>query len=240
MIDEDTMNNTNDAPATDLPPSPNGHGASNGTTHGETRQPDIAKDTAPSARKKNKKKRHQHDVAHAAKPVEPTAAATAAQAAPPEPTAPAEPAAPTEPTGPAEPISVSSEPAEPIDAQSPTEEPTAAPAGEPAAAQAEEFAAAPTEEPEESLRLRMKIWTDPSTSKRYLMPSAFMRDVVDGQPVSDAMYAYAMRDDSTKIVTLTAAEWNALPFFYFQEDGAAPRATARPVDDVTVSYTRTT
>jgi hypothetical protein len=82
----------------------------------------------------------------------------------------------------------------------------------------------------EGLRLRMKVWTDSKTGKRYLMPAAFMRDVVKGQPVSDAMYAYAMSDDSTKLVTLTAREWNSLPFFYFQEDGPAPRATAWPVD----------
>lgn len=82
----------------------------------------------------------------------------------------------------------------------------------------------------EALRLRMKIWTDPATSKRYLMPTAFMRDVRNGQPISDVMYAYAMRDDDTKVVTLTAREWNSLPFFYFEEDGPAPRATTRPVD----------
>jgi hypothetical protein len=46
------------------------------------------------------------------------------------------------------------------------------------------------------------------------------------------MYAYAMRDDDTKLVTLTAAEWNALPFFYFREDGSAPRAASRPIDVV--------
>jgi hypothetical protein len=85
------------------------------------------------------------------------------------------------------------------------------------------------------LRLRMKVWTDRTTNKRYLMPSAFMRDVVRGQPVTDVMYAYAMRDDDTKIVTLTAVEWNALPFFYFNEDGPAPRATSRPVDMVVSS-----
>ncbi len=85
------------------------------------------------------------------------------------------------------------------------------------------------------LRLRLKIWTDPSTAKRYLMPSAFMRDVVDGRIVGDIMCAYAMRDDDTKLVTLTADEWNALPFFYFEEDGPAPRATARPVDVVSLS-----
>jgi hypothetical protein len=86
----------------------------------------------------------------------------------------------------------------------------------------------------------MKVWTDHQTAKRYLMPSAFMRDVVNGQPMTDVMYAYAMRDDDTKLVTLTANEWNALPFFYVQEDGPAPRATTRPVDEVTASsYTKT-
>jgi len=88
----------------------------------------------------------------------------------------------------------------------------------------------PTAVPAEGLRLRMKVWTDPKTAKRYLMPTAFMRDIVKGRPVSDRMYAYAMSDDNTKIVTLTATEWNSLPFFYFQEDGPAPRASARPVD----------
>jgi hypothetical protein len=80
------------------------------------------------------------------------------------------------------------------------------------------------------LRLRMKVWTDPGTLKRYLMPTGFMRDLVRGQPVSDAMYAYAMSDDDTRLVELTATEWNSLPFFYFQEDGYAPRAAARPMD----------
>ena len=89
-----------------------------------------------------------------------------------------------------------------------------------------------TEGAAEILRLRMKIWSDPVTGQRYLMTSAFMRDVVDGRPVSDVMIAYAMRDDDTKLVTLRAAEWNTLPFYYFQEDGPAPRATRRPVDVV--------
>ena len=78
----------------------------------------------------------------------------------------------------------------------------------------------------------MKVWTDPGTRKRYLMPMAFMRDLMNGQPVTDVMYAYAMSDDGNKIVTLTAGEWNALPFFYFQEDGHAPRAATRPMDTV--------
>lgn len=88
---------------------------------------------------------------------------------------------------------------------------------------------APVEGP---LRLRMKIWTDPTTGTRYLMTSAFMRDIVDGRPVSDVMYAYAMRDDDIKQVTLRAAEWNTMPFYYFQEDGPAPRMNRRPVNPV--------
>lgn len=81
------------------------------------------------------------------------------------------------------------------------------------------------------LRLRMKVWTDPATARRYLMPAAFMRDVLMGQPVSDVMRAYAMSDEDTKLITLTAAEWNALPFFFFREDGPAPRREmARPAD----------
>jgi hypothetical protein len=84
--------------------------------------------------------------------------------------------------------------------------------------------------PQNNLRLRMKVWTDPSTLKRYLMPTGFMRDLMNGLPVTDVMYSYAMSDDETKLVLLTAAEWNSLPFFYFREDGYAPRATARAPD----------
>jgi hypothetical protein len=77
------------------------------------------------------------------------------------------------------------------------------------------------------LRIRMKIWTDPATSRRYLMPTAIMPD-----PKSGVLTAYAMTDEDTRMVRLTAAEWNALPFFYFREDGPAPRAIARPPDAI--------
>lgn len=85
-----------------------------------------------------------------------------------------------------------------------------------------------------SLRLRMKVWTDPVTGKRYLMPTARMRDVVNGVVTTDLMIAYAMSDDDTKLVTLRAGEWNTLPFFYFQEDGPAPRLAPRPIDVVRI------
>jgi hypothetical protein len=79
----------------------------------------------------------------------------------------------------------------------------------------------------EGLRLRMKVWSDPKTGKRYLMSTALMfkEDIPLG-----LMTAYAMTDDDTKEVKMTAIEWNALPFFYFQEDGPAPRASVHPVD----------
>ena len=201
MTAENTMNNTKNTTAA-VPPAPNGHGASTGTTPGETRQSDTtnegaAKDAPPSSKKK---KRHQHNKMPASTPVESAADVTADQRTPAGPTGPAEPADPQ------------------------TDELAATPIAQ--------SAAAPIEAPVESLRLRMKVWTS-DIGKRYLMPSAFMRDIVNGQPMTDVMYAYAMRDDDTKLVMLTAGEWNALPFFYFQEDGPAPRASTRPVDVVT-------
>ena len=238
MTNENARNNMTDTTAA-VPPAPNGHGASTGTTAGETRQADTAADgaakaTPPSSKKKKKKKkRHQHHTAPASTPVESAAAAATDQHAP---AVQAEPTRLTEPTGPTEPIAPQS-PIEEAIAAAPIEAPATVPIETPTAP-IEPPPAAPIAAPVESLRLRMKIWTDHATAKRYLMPSAFMRDVVNGQPVSDVMYAYAMRDDSTKIVTLKAAEWNALPFFYFQEDGAAPRAATRPVDDVPVSYAK--
>lgn len=84
------------------------------------------------------------------------------------------------------------------------------------------------------LRLRMKVWTDPSTTKRYLVSLAFMRDVVNGRPVSDVMCAYAMRDDDTKLITLRKREFDELPYFYFEEIGPAPRAAPRDFDVVDV------
>jgi hypothetical protein len=85
---------------------------------------------------------------------------------------------------------------------------------------------------EGGLRLRMKVWTDPETLKRYLVATAFMRDMVNGHPVSDIMRAYAMSEEDTRVITLRVAEWNTLPFYYFQEDGIAPRASRRPVDRI--------
>ena len=128
---------------------------------------------------------------------------------------------------------VSATPAEPpkSGAESPTAVPVAPP--QPASPTTSELPAAgapPIATQEGGLRLRMKVWTDPETLKRYLMTTAFMRDMVNGRPVSDVMRAYAMSEEDTRVITLRVAEWNTLPFFYFQEDGPAPRASRRPVD----------
>jgi hypothetical protein len=84
----------------------------------------------------------------------------------------------------------------------------------------------------EDLRLRMKIWTDPKTSLRYLTAMGMMRDVENGRPTSNVMIIYVMRDDDTRMIELTSEEWNALPFYFFKEDGPAPRAIARVPDEI--------
>ena len=227
------MNNPNDTSAADLPPAPNGHGASNGAPANETRQTaadDVTKDVTPSSKKKKNKKGRQHDQKLKFAGVESTMTTAAVnQSVSVEPNETTEPTAPHKEAMAApikEPVEATIEEA----AAAPIELPATAPIEESAAAPVEEPATAPIETPTEGLKLRLKVWTDPATAKRYLMPSAFMRDIVNGQPMSDVMYAYAMSDEDTKLVTLTASEWNALPFYYFQEDGPAPRATARPVD----------
>jgi hypothetical protein len=242
MTDENMTTKTTTA---DPPPAPNGHGASNGTTHGESLKTDAvpesaAKDAPPSSKKKKKKKRsHRHgkDAPPAQTETTTTPTTDTAPAAALEQVAPTEPIEATAEAPIEAPIEATAEaPIEaPIEAtaEAPIEAPIEATAEAPIEAPIEATAPAeaPIEAPTENLRVRMKVWTDPTTSKRYLMPMAQMRDVVNGQPVSDVMYAYAMREgEPTKFVTLRGAEWNTLPFFYFQEDGPAPRATARPFD----------
>lgn len=234
-----TTTDKNPAP-TDLPPASNGHG-SNGVTHHEARR---AAQNASSSIKKRKKKKPSAKAG---------AAATAASAAqevsvtlPTHETAPAPDDSSSSATVDQTAAASSAETADLLPAEVPVEVPLAevSPAEEtpidasPAEDPVVEATAAEPDEPApdtvaaDILRLRMKVWTDPTTGKRFLMPSAFMRDVVNGQPVSDVMYAYAMSDEETKLVLLRAHEWNTLPFHYFNEDGPAPRASSRPMDVV--------
>ena len=221
------------------------NGTANGAHHGDPKPAD-------GARKKKKHKRHGKPA-----PTDPATAATAATP-PAEATAAAETTATPQDTADVFPLerlerlqsedrSQLTEPRAPVTfLDIPPEAPAETPVQATTVVSTEEPQAPSTEVPPnaddvtttpphkgesvDDLRLRMKVWTDRKTGKRYLMPTAFMRDIVNGQPVTDAMYAYAMRDDDTKLVTLTAREWNSLPFFYFRQDGPAPRATTRPVD----------
>jgi hypothetical protein len=89
--------------------------------------------------------------------------------------------------------------------------------------------APPVERRFDGLRLRMKVWTDPKTKKRYLVPTAVLTDMRRG-----IFTVYAMTDEDTRQIQLGVDEWNALPFFHFKEDGPAPRGAPRAPDVVDV------
>lgn len=69
---------------------------------------------------------------------------------------------------------------------------------------------------DEPLRLRMKLYTD--DKGRKFLAAAGMCDSSTG-----TVYASLMNDQETRNVRFTLDGWNALPFFYFKEDGPAPR-----------------
>jgi hypothetical protein len=69
------------------------------------------------------------------------------------------------------------------------------------------------------LHLRMKIWTDPKTQKRYLAAQA-TEDKKTG-----LFTAWVQADmEAPRKVVLTGAQWSALPLSYFKEEGAAEHA----------------
>jgi hypothetical protein len=220
------MNKMTDTTTTDQPPAPNGHGDSNSmrppNAAAESSALDVPSATKNKHKNKSKKQRHQHHQKPASMQADAVAAVTTVTQSPPN-----DSVEQLEP-----PVTIKFK-SETLDgraavARTPNEESTAAPTEESTAAQIEETTAVRSEEPAAKLRVRMKVWTDPTTAKRYLVPSAFMRDLLNGQPISDAMYAYALRDDDTQTVLLTAGEWQALPFVYVQEDGPAPRPKRTP------------
>ncbi len=81
----------------------------------------------------------------------------------------------------------------------------------------------PAATPGSLLHLRVKVWTDRATGGRYLLPTAHFLKVVKGRPISDDMYGYGISSDAPRLIELKAAEWNALPYCYFQEEEPAPR-----------------
>ena len=218
MTDKNTTNETTTTPGTELPPVPNGHGTSNGTASADAAATAKANPATAQPSSKKKRKRDAHAQRTAIATIDPAAVPATASLEPPKLT---EPAAQDASAGPA----TSAEQAAPIETPPSSETPasgeTPAASVEQAATPPEQPAAPIGETPTKGLRLRMKIWTDVRTAKRYLVSSAFMRDVVNGHPVSDVMYAYAIGEGEILNITMRANEWQGLPFAFFQEEGPA-------------------
>lgn len=71
-----------------------------------------------------------------------------------------------------------------------------------------------------SLRLRMKVWTDPISGLQWLCPMAFKP-----YPDRPLWSVYVMRDNSATLHSMTDEQWNALPYYWFD---MGPEAETRP------------
>jgi hypothetical protein len=67
------------------------------------------------------------------------------------------------------------------------------------------------------MRLRVKVFDDPRTSLRYLVSIAMF------EPASDTVNVFLMNDEDTRMQRMTVDEYNALPYYFFKEDGPATR-----------------
>jgi hypothetical protein len=67
--------------------------------------------------------------------------------------------------------------------------------------------------PHRPLRLRCKVYQ--AEGYRYIVAQGILR--------GGMMHAFAMNDSQTIEIKMTIDEWNALPWYWFQEDGEAPR-----------------
>lgn len=71
------------------------------------------------------------------------------------------------------------------------------------------------------MRLRMKVFADASTGKKYVVSIALL------DPKTETVRAYLMSDEETRFVALSIDDYNAIPYSFFDEDGPAPPASAR-------------
>jgi hypothetical protein len=62
----------------------------------------------------------------------------------------------------------------------------------------------------------MKVYTD-KDNKLYMAAVAYI------DAANEKVVTYAMSEVKTFQLKLTIAEWNALPYHYFKDDGEAPR-----------------
>jgi len=75
--------------------------------------------------------------------------------------------------------------------------------------------------PSTDLRLRMKVFTDEVTGHRYLVSMAI------ANLAEQTVHVYFMSDEETLFRSLPIDDYNALPYFFFKEDGPAPRPEMR-------------
>jgi hypothetical protein len=61
----------------------------------------------------------------------------------------------------------------------------------------------------------MKVWTDSGGNR-------FMVSMGQFNPRKGIVHAFIMSEERTTQIQLSPDEWNALPFYYFKEDGLAP------------------
>lgn len=70
------------------------------------------------------------------------------------------------------------------------------------------------------LRVPLKVWKDPTNDQIYLAPVCLRAKN------NTHVKAFLVSRDNTeavRFVDMTLDEWNEMPFFYFKEDGLAPR-----------------
>lgn len=67
------------------------------------------------------------------------------------------------------------------------------------------------------MRLRVKVWTDPESGKRFLAAGGVFA------PAKDQVLFFAMSDEETKHVKVDSQSWNDLPYFWFEEDGESEK-----------------
>lgn len=76
------------------------------------------------------------------------------------------------------------------------------------------------------MRLRMKVFTDETTGNRYLVSMAI------ANLAEETVHVYFMSDEETIFRSLSIDDYNALPYFFFKEDGPAPKPVMRVADEL--------
>ena len=77
-------------------------------------------------------------------------------------------------------------------------------------------------------RVRTKVWTD-EDGQQYMVGVAMMgvrpssKEGSSEDDVEPCINAYATCEEKTVQLQMTLVEWNKLPFFWFVQEGRAPR-----------------